>query len=419
MNWNRKSLHRIMQAGTVALSACVLAGGAAAFSGTSAGTATAEAAERNATAGVVGELGEFQTEALASAISLGDADVTVVAAGETAEPAETEDTAETPDEEGTASDAWAAKAVANVQDSLNVRDSASEAGNIIGYLRRGDVADIVSAANGWTEITSGKVHGFVNNQYILTGTEAKNLINSIVPLAATSTVDGLRVRSEASEGAGVVTTLDKGETAAVDVTYGTANGWVKVVKDGKNGYVSSQYVTLGQNFSTAITVEEKQAAEAAAKAAKEAAEKKAAEEAAAKAAKAAKKASGQKAAGAAVQNAPTAASVDETSLLAAIIQKEAGSEPYTGQVAVGAVVMNRVRSGRYPSTITGVIYQRGQFGPARSSSLAALAASGPKASCMQAAREALAGSDPTGGALSFCNKSCGHAGTVIGNHVFW
>ena len=50
--------------------------------------------------------------------------------------------------------------------------------------------------------------------------------------------------------------------------------------------------------------------------------------------------------------------------MAAIIYCEAGAEPYQGKVAVGAVIMNRVRSSRFPNTISGVIYQKGQFGPA-------------------------------------------------------
>ena len=59
----------------------------------------------------------------------------------------------------------------------------------------------------------------------------------------------------------------------------------------------------------------------------------------------------------------TAATSGEQALLAALIFCEAGGEPYEGQVAVGAVVMNRVRSGIFPNSITEVIYQSGQFGP--------------------------------------------------------
>ena len=63
-------------------------------------------------------------------------------------------------------------------------------------------------------------------------------------------------------------------------------------------------------------------------------------------------------------------------LLAALIQCEAGEEPYEGQVAVGAVVMNRVRSGAYPNTVKGVIYASGQFTPAGSGQVGRVVASG-------------------------------------------
>ena len=87
--------------------------------------------------------------------------------------------------------------------------------------------------------------------------------------------------------------------------------------------------------------------------------------------------------------------------------------------AVGAVVVNRVRSGHYPNSIYNVIYQRGQFGPASSGRLESRLASGVSAGARQAARAALSGSDPTGGARSFKLASSGHAGVVIGPIVFF
>ena len=81
--------------------------------------------------------------------------------------------------------------------------------------------------------------------------------------------------------------------------------------------------------------------------------------------------------------------------------------------------MNRLRSGSYPSTIYDVIYQKGQFTPAGSGSVARVIANGPSATCVQAAQEALNGTDNTGGAVSFRRASSGHAGVVIGNHVFY
>ena len=113
-----------------------------------------------------------------------------------------------------------------------------------------------------------------------------------------------------------------------------------------------------------------------------------------------------------------AASGDEVVLLAALIQAEAGNQPYEGQLAVGAVVMNRVRSGAYPNTIQGVISAPGQFGPAATGRVAAIMASGPRASCMQAAQAAING-ETTVGSLTHFRRAGGIDGIVIGNHVFY
>lgn len=155
--------------------------------------------------------------------------------------------------------------------------------------------------------------------------------------------------------------------------------------------------------------EERKAAEAAKKAEEEA-ERLAAEQAAAEAA-AAEQAAEEAAAQQAVQ-----VSSDEQALLASIIFCEAGNQPYEGQVAVGAVIMNRVRSGVYPNSIAEVIYQPGQFGPAMSGWLdSVLASGGYTDTAMQAAADALAGSSPVGDCLYF---GCGDYGIQIGDHFF-
>jgi len=118
-------------------------------------------------------------------------------------------------------------------------------------------------------------------------------------------------------------------------------------------------------------------------------------------------------------NKAAALAADDSVLLAALIQCEAGEEPYEGQVAVGAVVMNRVRSGAYPNTVKGVIYASGQFTPAGSGQVGRVVASGKiKASCLQAAQEAMAGSTPVGIATHF-RRAGSREGIVIGHHVFW
>ncbi len=107
-------------------------------------------------------------------------------------------------------------------------------------------------------------------------------------------------------------------------------------------------------------------------------------------------------------------------LLANLIYCEAGGEPYAGQVAVGAVVINRVLSSRYPDTVVGVIYQKSQFSPAGSGRLAlALQLNKATAKCYQAADEAMAGLTNVGNCLYFRTPIPGLTGINIGGHVFY
>lgn len=102
--------------------------------------------------------------------------------------------------------------------------------------------------------------------------------------------------------------------------------------------------------------------------------------------------------------------------MASIIFCEAGNQPYEGQVAVGAVIMNRVRSSAYPNSIEAVIYQSGQFGPAGTGWLDRVRSSrGYTSTAMQAAADALAGANPIGGCLYFDQ---GGYGMKIGAHYF-
>lgn len=107
---------------------------------------------------------------------------------------------------------------------------------------------------------------------------------------------------------------------------------------------------------------------------------------------------------------------EEQALLASIIFCEAGNQPYEGQVAVGAVILNRVKSGSYPNSVAEVIYQPGQFGPAMTGWLDTVLASGSYTmTAMQAAVDAAAGSNPIGDCLYFGN---GDYGILIGDHYF-
>ena len=107
-------------------------------------------------------------------------------------------------------------------------------------------------------------------------------------------------------------------------------------------------------------------------------------------------------------------------LLANLIYCEAGGEPYAGQLAVGAVVINRVLSSVYPDTVTGVIYQKSQFSPVGSGRLAlALSQNKATASCYKAADEAMAGQTNVGNCVYFRTPIPGLTGIQIGGHIFY
>ena len=105
-------------------------------------------------------------------------------------------------------------------------------------------------------------------------------------------------------------------------------------------------------------------------------------------------------------------------LLGAIIQCEADGEPYEGKLAVGSVVMNRVRSSYFPNTVSGVIYQSGQFSPVASGRYALRLEQGVNNTCMQAAQEVLNG-NITNSCLYFRTVIDGLEGTIIGHHIFY
>lgn len=112
----------------------------------------------------------------------------------------------------------------------------------------------------------------------------------------------------------------------------------------------------------------------------------------------------------------------DINLLARIVSAEAKGEPYRGQVAVAAVVLNRVKNPSFPNSIPDVIYQPGAFSPVANGEIW----KEPVSSAYQAANEALTGTDPSYGALFFFNPAkttnkyiWSRPQTVrIGNHIF-
>lgn len=282
--------------------------------------------------------------------------------------------------------------MANVRDALNVRSEADGTAEKVGLLYKDCGGTILERKDGWTKLQSGNMIGWASDEYLLFGEEALALAGDVGKMVATINTETLRVRTEPDMEAGVYGLLPKGEI--VEVLGQDEEGWLCVDFEGNNGYVSAEYVLTDFIIDAGETMEEIRIRQEAEEAARKEAER--------------HKNYGE-----------YTTDADTTMLLAALIQCEAGSECYEGQVAVGAVVMNRVRSSAYPNSIHGVIYASGQFTPALNGKLNRVYESGNiLASCIKAAQEALAGVSPVGDLTHF-RRNNGREGLVIGNHVFY
>jgi len=297
--------------------------------------------------------------------------------------------------------------MANVEEAVNVRSEASEKSNLIGKLYKECGGEIIERSNGWTKLKTGELTGWVKDDYLLFGDDAVKLAESCVEKTAISNADTLRVRKDKSLNAEVLSLLAKGDKI---IALEEGAEWDKVeFSDGEIGYVAAEYVTIEDSLDCGESMEKIKEREEAEKKEKETASSES------------DKKSDQKLVQptGATNNGAISGDVNDTLLLAALIQCESGYETYAGQVSVGTVVMNRLRTGKYGNTVYSVIFAKGQFGPASSGMVAKVYAQGPKAQCIQAAQEAMSGVSYIGTATHFRNAKSGYSGIVIGNHVFW
>lgn len=304
---------------------------------------------------------------------------------------------------------------------LNIRETPSTEGAIIGKLYVGALAKIISEENGWMYITSGTVEGYVSSEYVATGKAAEEKAKEDGRMTATvNEGGGLRVRKEPSTEADVLTLVAEGESFDV---IEEIEGWVAIEYSSDTvAYLASDFVTVEFELGEAVSIEEELAA---IRAAEEAAARKAAEEAAA--IEAAKRAAEQRMVQSADIDIVTTAghdvSYDDTYLLACLVHMEAGSESYEGKLAVANVVLNRLKSG-YGNSIAEVIYAKGQFSGANTGALASRLAKGPNDESMQAAVAALAGTNNISDYRNFiaagrANYNSYTQYTVIGGHCFY
>lgn len=162
-------------------------------------------------------------------------------------------------------------AIAQVNDYVNVRSAASTDGEIVGKLYNNSAATILGEENGWYQISSGSVVGYVKSEYVVVGDEA--LAKSVATRYAKVNTETLFVRSEPTTESSIIYMLPEGEDlVAIDESN---PGWIKVTTEAGDGYISADYVIMSTDFVQAESTEEEQA-----RLQKEAEERKAAEEAA-------------------------------------------------------------------------------------------------------------------------------------------
>lgn len=162
--------------------------------------------------------------------------------------------------------------IAQVNDYVNVRSMPSEEGEILGKLYDKSVGEFLSEEDGWYEITSGSVTGYVKAEYCVTGEDAVSLAKEVGTRIATVTTETLKVRQEPGLDAAVLGLVPLQDELLVTEELGD---WIKVNIEEGDGYVSADYVSLSTEF---VKAESK--AEEEARLAKEEAERKAAQEAA-------------------------------------------------------------------------------------------------------------------------------------------
>lgn len=143
--------------------------------------------------------------------------------------------------------------IAQVDKYLNVRQEPGEGGKIIGKMPNDAACEIISETeDGWAQIKSGEIEGYVSLDYLLTGKDAILRAKEVLKITATVTADALKVRREPNTESEVITKVARGEQLEVIDT--DTEGWVKVSLDDEGVYVSADYVTVGETLKTAITL---------------------------------------------------------------------------------------------------------------------------------------------------------------------
>lgn len=324
-----------------------------------------------------------------------------------------------------------------IADDVNVHSEASTDAEVVGTISKGVVGDIISSDGEWVYISSGDVTGYVNAEYILTGDEAGEYASDYYTVVGTVNDNGVYVRSKASKDSVYVATANNGDRYDVEDLSTIDSEWVCVqVDENVTGYIYSEYIDVEGSYPTAVAkldLPEATGSISVVKADKPQAtgdiketknDSKPADTTSTE-----KPADTTESANGPTQVVTTARgavslSEEDINLMASVLTLECGGESYEGQLAVANVILNRLESGRYGSTISDVVYAPSQFSVVGTEAFNNYVANGAQASCIQAVREACAGTNNIGSYMYFrpqynANISSYTSYTIIGNHVFF
>lgn len=285
MNMNRKALRitACCVAATITLSAApAVTYASAPVAGVSGVAAEAVAASMEngvgtPTAGVSLKVADYVSSA-GETVEESKAEVTETADEAQSDEAKAEaEEVQAKDDEKEEKSEYADIAIAQVDNYVNVRDSASEEGNVVGKLYNNSAATVEEEENGWYKITSGNVAGYVKSEFVVCGDE--ELAKQVSRRVATVETETLFVRTEPTTESDVLEMVPDQEE--LTVTDETVDGWTKVSVEKGEGYVSNDYVKMSTEFVTAESKEEEEARLAKEEAEREAAAAAAEEKAAA------------------------------------------------------------------------------------------------------------------------------------------
>lgn len=294
------------------------------------------------------------------------------------------------------------------KDYVNIRKEPNTEAEVLGKLYRNSAATILKTEGDWYYVESGTVTGYIKAEFMKTGIPDDELVKNYGTQTAIVDADGLNVRKEPSTEAKKLTVIYQNEKYPVVEVDGD---WVQIKINDENisGFVKTEFVEFVVAFEEAVSKEEEQ------KLLQLQAEERAKKETEIK-----------------YSNGVSYTDAD-VMLLACLIHAEAGGQSYEGKLAVANVVLNRVKSSKYPDSIKSVIYQSGQFSVAKSGSLQKQLdsfnnySSKSQKLSIKAAIEALEGANNIGKRMYFHTyKAAAKKGYTsisdsvkLGDHLFW